>query len=95
MLGRTAELVSDHDFRSLEDGIMIPCGVYGLHANTGAFYAGTSYDIPILRLTALQTGGNRWLQLYLDARKLCIISDSGASNGYTSNTVLQTRFRSS
>ena len=79
---RTPELVNDHDFRSLADGIMIPSGVYGLHAITGAFYVGTSYDITSLRLTVLQTGIKRWQKLYPYVRKLCILSDSGASNGY-------------
>lgn len=80
--GRTPELVNDHDFRSLADGIAIPYGVYDLHANAGAFYVGTSYDTPEFAVDCIAD----WWQevgkpLYPHARKLCLLADSGGSNG--------------
>ena len=79
---RTPELANDHDFRTLVDGIVIFHGAKIFTQIPERSMRAPSTISPILRLDALQTGGKRWQQLYPDVRILCILSDSGASNGY-------------
>ena len=80
--GRTPELVYDHDFRSDADGIAIPYGLYDLHNNTGAFYVGESHDTPEFAVDCIVAWwSDLGRQQYPNARELCILADSGGSNG--------------
>ena len=76
------ELVYDHDFPSLAEGIAIPYAIYDIRANAGAFYVGSSYDTPEF---AVDNVASWWKEIgqyeYPHAQDLCILADSGGSNG--------------
>lgn len=78
-------LVNDHDFRSMAKGIAIPYGVYDVQANRGTVFVGTSHDTPQFAVECLE----KWWRLegrkrYPQSNRLCILADSGGSNGPTS-----------
>lgn len=80
---RTPDLVNDHDFRSLADGVAVPYGIYDLQANTGAFYVGRSHDTPEFAVDCTATWWRDFGQyLYPESKELLILADSGGSNGY-------------
>ena len=79
---RTPEEVHDHDFRSQADGRAIPYGLYDLQANTGAFYVGLSHDTPQFAVDCIAAWWkDEGQQRYPHANELCILADSGGSNG--------------
>jgi len=80
--GYSPVLVYDHDFPSLADGIAIPYGIYDMRANTGAFYVGCSYDTPEFAVDSVTSWWREIGQyMYPHAQELCILADSGGSNG--------------
>ena len=80
---RTARQVRDHDFRSLAIGLAVPYGIYDLHANSGSFHIGHSYDTPQFAVDCLVCWWtSEGCVRYPDATELVILADSGGSNGY-------------
>ena len=80
--GRVADQVNDHDFRSDADGIAVPYAIYDLQANTGTFFVSLSHDTPQFAAECIAswwTGEGQ--EHYPDATELCILADSGGSNG--------------
>ncbi len=76
------ELVNDHDFRSMAEGIAVPYGIYDVMANLGSIYVGKSSDTPQFAAECVA----RWWKTegqarYPEATELVILADSGGSNG--------------
>ena len=92
---RRPVLVNDHDFRCNATGIAIPYGVYGLQANRGTVFVGTTCDTPDFAVDAVEkwwrTEGRR---RYPGTEHLAILADGGGSNSAASRAWkygLQTR----
>ena len=80
--GRVPEPVNDHDFRSDADGIAVPYAIYDLSANAGTFFVGLSHDTPEFAAECIAGWWRSEGKLrYPDAKELCILADSGGSNG--------------
>ena len=80
---RAPERVNDHDFRSQVDGLAIPYGVCNLKSNTGIFFVGTTCD-PCFAVDCIETWcRTEGCRLYLGAKSVSILADSGGSNGCT------------
>jgi len=80
---RTPQLVNDHDFRPLADGLAIPYGIYDLQDNAGACYAGRSHDAPQFAVDCIV----KWRRTegrarYPGAAEMVILADAGGSNGW-------------
>jgi hypothetical protein len=79
---QVAPPVHDQDFRSEGQGRAIPFGVYDPVRNRGSVFVGTSHDTPQF---AAENIARWWRQSgqkdYPEADHLCILADSGGSNG--------------
>jgi hypothetical protein len=71
----------DHDFTSLDDGVIIPHSLYDVRLNVGYIQLGTSHDTSEFAIESLRRW---WLthgrQLYPNQRRLLLLCDGGGSN---------------
>ena len=75
--------VRDHDFPDEELGVITPCGVYDIAANTGFVSVGTSHDTGAFAVSALRLWWRHEGSLaYPDAEYLLVTCDAGGSSGY-------------
>jgi len=81
-LGKHAQKVLDHDFRSLAKGLAVPYGIYDLQANRGTVFVGSSADTPQFAVDCLAAWWkSEGRQRYPEATRMLILADSGGSNG--------------
>lgn len=73
--------VSDHDFRSAADGIVVPHGLYDVTRNIGYLTLGTSHDTAEFACACIRRW---WLTYgcldYPDAHEILLLCDGGGSN---------------
>ncbi len=73
----------DHDFPSLDEGKLIPFGIYDLTNNSGYMYCGTSSETSQFLVDAL---ARWWINIgqydYPGHDEILILCDSGGANGY-------------
>jgi len=71
----------DHDFTSLDDGVIIPHSLYDVRLNVGYIQLGTSHDTSEFAIESLRRW---WLthgrQQYPNQRRLLLLCDGGGSN---------------
>ena len=51
---RSPELVNDHDFRSDDDGLAVPYGIYDPRANAGTVFVGRTADTPAFAVDCIE-----------------------------------------
>jgi hypothetical protein len=75
------QAVYDHDFRHLADGLLVPHGVYDVHANVGFITLGTSRETSAFVCDAIALAWEvLFNQMYPHASELLLLCDCGGAN---------------
>lgn len=76
-----AQVVFDHDFRHLADGVLVPHGVYDVIANVAFMTLGTSRETSAFVCDALALAWEqRFRAMYPDAKDVILLFDCGGAN---------------